>query len=593
LLDLAPDETTLIGRFPFSHEARSLLGSLLRDLDQPESVDRISLVARHLQMRPKLTKTVVFSRFHHVAEKLAAVMTAEAGPSSIARQLGNMDAVRLEEELERFEHDTFCRSLICDSSAEEGRNLQFADCLVHVDLHMNPNRLEQRIGRTDRYSSGRAAESIVFQDDPRLQPGYQPAWLTCLVEGFRVFDESIAGVQYAVERVMSEVRLGVFTDGVRALIAAQDVATSALAAERLAIAEQDALDGIEAVETDTSLFSSLDNLENDWRSLRKAVCDWAADAKGSLRFERTEDSADPNVIQFAVNPERREPTLNNMPLVAWDALAESFGEVVRRKGSFRRETALGIRGARVFRIGEPFIDALASFTRWDDRGRAFATWRHRGEWRGNPDFVAIRFDYILEGDATPALETIAAHGGNLERSVAQRRIDACFPPIIATIWLDVGLEEISNSTVLKIVSDAYEPSAGDVNLSVTRQWALDEVISRDLWEPLLRDARRQSQQLLIVRADVMDGIQAAQERAKQQAEIVLEQLQVRVHAGQIGGADVMATAHDLNLEHAISDAVVAGVATPIINLDSVGVVILSGRMPEGLRQEAEEADDGG
>lgn len=579
--DLTPAERQLIDAFSFSDEVIDLLNHLIADLDFSPEGSRVSQAVSYLLTRTKGTKTVVFSRFPRVAARLNLQLTASAGASAVAAQLRNMDETKIDEELERFEHNTFCRFLVCDGSTEEGRNLQFADFMLHLDLHGNPNRLEQRIGRIDRYSSARAVESATFQDNPTIQPGFHSAWLECLVDGFRVFDSSISGMQYAIDRVMNEIRAKAFEGGAPLLRDCQDLVRLALEAEALAIAEQDALDGIETVDGDASVFSGLDDLENHWRSLQKASEDWICDAKGNLRFEKIDDSREREIVRFAINPDGRDPTLNNMPLVAWDVLADSFGPVVRKRGTFHREVALKTSDTRVFRIGEPFIDALAAFTQWDDRGRAFATWRCRGDWKGNPDLVAVRFDYIVEGDSVELLEAIRLHGSGLERGVAQRRVDSCFPPLVATIWLDIGLNEIENVTILGLVSEAYNPDLGDVHLSLARQWALDEVVGRDQWVPLIKGARVESQRLLEARPDFTAAMQAAQVRARRRAQVTVEQLRVRIHAAESTGTPVLADPADLKLETDLAAGVVFGVSHPIVSLDSVGLVILSGRVPVG------------
>ena len=50
----------------------------------------------------------------------------------------------------RFQSDPNCKMLICDKSGGEGRNLQIADYVIHLDLPWNINTIEQRIGRLDR-----------------------------------------------------------------------------------------------------------------------------------------------------------------------------------------------------------------------------------------------------------------------------------------------------------------------------------------------------------------------------------------------------------------------------------------------------------
>jgi ATP-dependent helicase HepA len=60
-----------------------------------------------------------------------------------------------EQPWERFLSDPSHRVLVCDAMAEEGLNLQGGEKIViHFDLPLSPNRIEQRLGRADRYGSG-------------------------------------------------------------------------------------------------------------------------------------------------------------------------------------------------------------------------------------------------------------------------------------------------------------------------------------------------------------------------------------------------------------------------------------------------------
>ena len=49
-----------------------------------------------------------------------------------------------------FAEDDGARVLFCSEIGSEGRNFQFAHHLVLFDLPLNPDLLEQRIGRLDR-----------------------------------------------------------------------------------------------------------------------------------------------------------------------------------------------------------------------------------------------------------------------------------------------------------------------------------------------------------------------------------------------------------------------------------------------------------
>ncbi|MCY1550387.1 hypothetical protein D9M68_866390 [compost metagenome] len=69
--------------------------------------------------------------------------------------------------------------------------------MVHFDLPVQPNRIEQRIGRVDRYGAGDPVESFVLLD--RVSP-MQEAWFSVLDQGLGVFHRSISSLQYLVRR---------------------------------------------------------------------------------------------------------------------------------------------------------------------------------------------------------------------------------------------------------------------------------------------------------------------------------------------------------------------------------------------------------
>ena len=97
----------------------------------------------------------------------------------------------VEEGIARFRAHPECFVLVCDRSGEEGRNLQFADRVVHFDLPLSPNRMEQRIGRLDRIGRDRPVRSTIFVG-PECEGSLFAAWYAVLNDGFRVFDHSIA-----------------------------------------------------------------------------------------------------------------------------------------------------------------------------------------------------------------------------------------------------------------------------------------------------------------------------------------------------------------------------------------------------------------
>src|SRR5205814_209577 len=79
--------------------------------------------------------------------------------------------------------------LVFGPVGEEGQNLQAANIVVHVDLPWDANRLEQRLGRFDRFGAGVPCDHVILVDDVD-SPGN--AWLDLLRDGFGIFSGSIA-----------------------------------------------------------------------------------------------------------------------------------------------------------------------------------------------------------------------------------------------------------------------------------------------------------------------------------------------------------------------------------------------------------------
>ena len=111
------------------------------------------LLGRH----PRAPRVLVFTRYKHTLEYLEAMLTAEAKKGAALRGLavftihGEMTLKQRREVFGGFENadSAVCIATDCIS---EGLDLQRGCAeLVHYELPWNPNRLEQRNGRIDRY----------------------------------------------------------------------------------------------------------------------------------------------------------------------------------------------------------------------------------------------------------------------------------------------------------------------------------------------------------------------------------------------------------------------------------------------------------
>ena len=78
------------------------------------------------------------------------------------------------------------QTLVCSEIGSEGRNFQFAHHLILFDLPLNPDLLEQRIGRLDRIGQDHDVEIHV----PYLQGSAQETLLDWYDRGLDLFRDS-------------------------------------------------------------------------------------------------------------------------------------------------------------------------------------------------------------------------------------------------------------------------------------------------------------------------------------------------------------------------------------------------------------------
>lgn len=546
--------------------------------------DRVAQVVDLVLEFPASDKTVVFTSYTGVAEKLRRALLDVLAEPAVAAHIATCDSDTAEAELRRFRTDPACSILICDRSAEEGRNLQFADRLIHLDLPLAPNRLEQRIGRFDRFGSRQPVQSFVFVD-PVADESYLTTWTNCLQHDFAVFSSSIATLQYAVDDVTPRLLNALLDEGIDGLREASARVPELLDAERARIEQQDVLDALEVMESHRGLAAELRQIEDNWRSHQAAADNLAALEEGSLRFRRDPDYPDARVVSYEIWAGGDRPDL--LPLVPLDVLVEVFAPTLRRPGTYDRRLALAQPGLRLFRYGEPFIDALQRFVQWDDRGQTFAMWRYQPRWQGLDDLVAFRLEFVVEADIELAAALVRQQLGERGDSrIVQRRADGFFPPLIQTIWLDDGGSPIDDEAVLCLLEPPYTKpqrrgAPGDRNLSLRRRWALEQVLSLDTWAPACRRVRTAGERHLRSRLDLQHRCEQAADTAERVLAARIEQLRLRAVSRQ-SDREQADTKDELAREEQLAHLLVTGIRAPRVRLDSFGVIVLSNRLPEGL-----------
>ncbi len=88
----------------------------------------------------------------YIVEKLEATLATETPPARVLCVTGRLGEEERRLKVEAFMREPGRRVLVATDCLSEGINLQEGfDAVIHYDLPWNPNRLEQREGRVDRY----------------------------------------------------------------------------------------------------------------------------------------------------------------------------------------------------------------------------------------------------------------------------------------------------------------------------------------------------------------------------------------------------------------------------------------------------------
>jgi ATP-dependent helicase HepA len=483
--------------------------------------------------------------------------------------------------------------LVCDNKAEEGLNFQGGKkIVVHYDLPFNPNRVEQRLGRVDRYGTGDAVRSIVLvcDDDP-----IELAWFDYLNAALKVFDRSVASLQYVIDQSVRDLARPLFTDGAEAI---QDLTIRSIGDQGLiereikAIDQQDALD--ELGTPPTTFIDDLSEVDADWQSIAADTSIWLDDV---LQFGRSQESslivsgepAPP--FRYVYSASSRHTLIPLSAFVkhcigALDLASTRRSERVIRTipYTFRRRSALHhiarANGVGLLRYGDPLMNGITALTEADDRGKAFAMWRYEPAYGG--DSIAdiyLRFDFLLEASIARGVEVLGDFFKQTNAAVAaiRRRGDMALPPFYRSVWLDRELNLVSDSAILEVLERPYrvesnQSGALDFNLNAERwerlaQFRLPEMAH---WSELCFKARALAEDALRAEPEIIRSLASAKQRILRIDQSRLSQLRARSQFGFSGDLD-----DDLGFEEELSTAIQEGISDPSVRVDTIGVLFVS------------------
>jgi ATP-dependent helicase HepA len=428
--------------------------------------------------------------------------------------------------------------LVFDRSAEEGTNLQFIDEVMHLDVPTTTSRLEQRLGRFDRWSEiGQPVRSIAFSEaDPQRQ-AHLGAWMATLSDVFGVFGTSTSTLQYVLSDLEAEFFRTAVTQGFVEAGELMKAQAGALDDQRRQIAGQDLLDSIEDYGEDEEFAERLAEVDSTSRSFERAVVGYVHEM---LNFKVAYDDDD---LRFRVD--QRNPPLLSRPEL------RTIGPTVFQQ-AYTSDRIAASEGSGFLRWGEPLINAFAAFAVSDDRGRAFAVEvEHPSQQPGLPPSLAFCLDVIVTpGDVEPEADEAF-------RRAVLARTSLFLPTTIERVWWRPRAGECSP----RMIADLRRREG--VNLG-SRPDRFRELTRDTDWPRRCDEAGQAAIAAVRGRPHVVTRLTAAVQRA---ADARVKETAILTARSW---TDAAPTA-----DHEVMAAVERSLATPVFTLDSVGAVIIT------------------
>ncbi|MBF9235115.1 protein DpdE [Microvirga alba] len=546
----------------FASESEFLVA--LRSCAEPDAIERraeqIALIAeRHLKfLRQSITspKLVVFATNGSSAAAIATALHARLAAEAVitlARAKEGDDVVR-------FECDPRALVAILDVRGEEGLNLHFADAVLHTDLPLSIGRLEQRIGRLDRFgrSKGPLKHIVVIPDGDENTPW--SVWLDLLRSGIEIFDRPVSDLQFVIEGVERGIRRHLLRSGANNLDGYISSLKELMATERQRLDEQYALDQLAmSREPSRALVAAMEEAEED----ESELADRLEHLLGNLlnfRISRTKDEFRLAWAHNTLLPER-----------PWRSVFEA---ALKRPLTWKRRVALARPDVGLLRPGAPLVDALERLLLWDDRGSAFATWRfHRGAGGVGDEGLYFRLCWVVSPGYFVNADLLKME----DVEGLRRRTVSFLRPWTLVQHVGADLTEVRAPEILQALQMPFRPGVSDggrdFNLGSRPDW-LASVVSPSEFADLCSRIRNFGRQVLEESEEFAARCKAAALAAKHDAERRRGRLESRAARGDQSACR----------ERELDLAVVRSVETPSVRLDSVGAFILAGYVPQGARR---------
>jgi ATP-dependent helicase HepA len=546
------DEPSILARLA------SLAAESGTDYNYATACDSTRRLIRSLRAEGRQPKIVAFSSYPVGASAFHTALKDTIENCKVFLLSGE-DEQADEATLSSFVSPNTSAVLICGPNGEEGLNLTGADAIIHLDMPMSAARIEQRIGRLDRFGRrhGVVRHRIMLPVDEDDSPW--TGWVDFLREGLALFHRSISDVQFLLDGFEQRFFRVLLESGAGGVQAFSDEVRDSIREERNSQDEQYALDRIALAEEPVEEFiATLEAAEEDEAALQDGVDHWLLGALKIIRQPVAWSSPDPFKLRAT------KGTL--VPKLPW---LEAFNLEKAGALTWRRRIATAHPEAMLLRPGTPLLDLIERFTRWDDRGTAFVTWRTAAEWT-HELWIGFRLCFVVE----PGIQISDMFAPSREELAALRRAQRYLPPRTVSVHVDIDGVVVEDSKLLSILNRPYQKNPGegggivDLNLA-SRPQILASVIDSAAFGRLCRSVRDIGKGALLNEKSLHAAVAAAERLAMAEIERRRIRLRQRRSAGDFAAqADIEAI-----------EAILPAITSPAVKLDAMGCFIVSAEPP--------------
>ena len=422
------------------------------------------------------------------------------GPFAVLNISDTSDETARAQNIAKFKKDPEGWILIGSRDVEEGVNLQFVDAIFHIDLPTDVARLEQRIGRLDRFGRRlpKLEHRLFLPNDDEDAPWH--AWMDILINGFRIFNGSVSDIQFKLEDLEHKIWSRMLDEGPSCAADLSDTVVEMIAEERIKLNEQHALDEIAKLRDDAEpLVERMEQAEEDEVNLNSLVSGWMS---GVLQLDQSPTEP---------SPQETHRIFWNRPLlprIPWQRVLEAS---IDKPLTWHRNLAQSsVENPTLLRPGAPLLNALERIANWDDKGSAYATW-----WV-DPSvedvWVGFRWVWVL----SPGLSSETAVWQEVERPDLYRRTEHYLPILTVDLWTDFDGEVVTDDDLIKRISrpcvrNPTDQGVYNINLG-SRPEALSEIVDPVVLRETLSEVRQHVMDDTWSNGNIFNAIERARTR---------------------------------------------------------------------------------